>query len=1501
VVVGLPPPPTLAAALAARTVQVTETRTVDVASGFAGRIDSYTAVSGDAAILAVTVDGSRVALTGVEVGSTTVTITAINAAGRAARSFNVTVTALEAPRTAAAPLARTIAVGGELDIDVADAFTGIIHGYTATSDNTPVATTSVDGSTVTLVGVAEGTATVTLAAANAAGQASVDLPVTVQAADELTLAVAAPSHCLGSEGTLAPGGGRRGVGSMDVTHHVSGGAGPYTITSPDAPDVTRTGPTGTLTVSCARRGVGLGSVGPEVNVVEAGPRTIRIDVTDNTGATTHADILVEVAEDAYTTEYNGGLMHPGRTYVLGTPDEWVLLTLPEGLTLRFTGLSEHNMAHFTEPTSGAEIILDWTTGAEIRRTIPTTAGRERRSAGSTQRFAPQAATAPTILTALSATGVLLSALAVAKPTGPTYGATSTEWRPYDGLPDRVMRNGAWIYPEVAVHPRMLIGESIRVCTSVANTDMAASHIRDSVTAWNHKIRTENPAFPRNVFVFYRVCPQNARDIDVTVIVVPNAMIKDDEYCRVDVLGCAEIMVTGYNPPTIRGKRIFVRKSHSAMGQTVIHELGHFLGLGDYHDSHARSCMSSDEYKSIMASGKCRTDAIQSRDLEDLHDIYYPGARTLMQFFSLGPDSWQMFSGFPPPDTGGRVRAPKYVSNALNYIVHRRAADSSNVWEPIGWFSRDLIAKFLVAGRIYKQVDKLPNLLVQDLRLRTALDDIVGYEFRVVGITGGDIMSAAKLSLGAPAVVYGPPSKPENLVAVVSDQDVVLSWGSVPGATDYYVHVYYLGGVEPYRSEVVRADPSMCRTQVTVSGLASRVTHVFRVEAVRSGVFMRSEMSEEVTARLSSGRNPRWLVGGVPSSDQRAALPGSCVVPVEVGPVVGVSMSCPADGYLWVERVVGGGVVCDRLDSAPSVAGERVAKCPKVAPEYAVVSVGGVEKCRRVLVAAPAESLGDPECAEGFDPVLGGASCSMTDSVAATATLGCGDGYDLVNLGTPLCYDSVAASASTEDECRSGYRLVGSRCVSSVAATETVRYSCRAPYSLVNLGTPLCYGSVAASASTEDECRSGYRLVSRLVGGSSVRLCERTVAATATVTYSCEAGFTLVNLGVRFCYRSVAASGSTVHECRSGYRLVSRLVGGSSVRLCERTVAASAAYSCDSGYTRSGRFCSKHIYTSPRNGSCPAGYTAFFNGFAHLCRKKVTVAATVTYSCLRGYTLSGRTCTRRVAPTSRTTYSCDAGYTLSGRTCTRRVAPTAATTYSCDAGYTLSGRTCTRRVAPTSRVVHDCDDAPAGYTLSGTNCVHSTAPISTPGYHCNNAPAGHTLSGVYCVHRVAPTSRVVYDCDKAPAGYTLSGAKCTHTTATTTNYHCNNAPAGYTLSGVNCVKTTTKPPTRPTIYTCRADYTRIEPADAADKPTCTKIDIIAATVTTTPRGCDATPPGEPPYQLQQDHIAGTIRHTCERTITVDATITKTHTCPTRYKLNKTIRGGQIEYTCRLNTH
>ena len=197
-------------------------------------------------------------------------------------------------------------------------------------------------------------------------------PYTTDTAPALPLSVAvdSPGWCLGSEGVLGPG-GRRGFGSVGVTYAVRGGVGPYTITSPAAPGAVHSAPSGAITVSCARDGIDPAPVSPSVNVVEAGPKTVRVDVTDSVGATAYAEIVVEVAENAYTTEYNDGIMCAGRTYVLGDPDpgDWVLITLPPGLYMRFRGLNPHGTAHFEEITTGSELILDWHTGEELSRTI----------------------------------------------------------------------------------------------------------------------------------------------------------------------------------------------------------------------------------------------------------------------------------------------------------------------------------------------------------------------------------------------------------------------------------------------------------------------------------------------------------------------------------------------------------------------------------------------------------------------------------------------------------------------------------------------------------------------------------------------------------------------------------------------------------------------------------------------------------------------------------------------------------------------------------------------------------------------------------------------------------------------------------------------------------------------------------------------------------------------------------------------------------------------------
>ena len=73
---------------------------VNVASAFAGDVDSYGATAGDGKVVGVSVSGSRVSLTGLTSGVTTVTVSATNANGSALQTFRVTV---REPATSAEP------------------------------------------------------------------------------------------------------------------------------------------------------------------------------------------------------------------------------------------------------------------------------------------------------------------------------------------------------------------------------------------------------------------------------------------------------------------------------------------------------------------------------------------------------------------------------------------------------------------------------------------------------------------------------------------------------------------------------------------------------------------------------------------------------------------------------------------------------------------------------------------------------------------------------------------------------------------------------------------------------------------------------------------------------------------------------------------------------------------------------------------------------------------------------------------------------------------------------------------------------------------------------------------------------------------------------------------------------------------------------------------------------------------------------------------------------
>ena len=135
---------------------------------FGGRHVECFAESSDDSVAVAYIQGYRVRIVPVGAGTATITVGALNEAGSAEQTFEVTVT--YPPPGMGGPLPDAmVRVTESLSVDVAEAFTGLVHSYSAMSSSEANATVSVANSTLTLVGVAHGAVTVTVGATNAAG------------------------------------------------------------------------------------------------------------------------------------------------------------------------------------------------------------------------------------------------------------------------------------------------------------------------------------------------------------------------------------------------------------------------------------------------------------------------------------------------------------------------------------------------------------------------------------------------------------------------------------------------------------------------------------------------------------------------------------------------------------------------------------------------------------------------------------------------------------------------------------------------------------------------------------------------------------------------------------------------------------------------------------------------------------------------------------------------------------------------------------------------------------------------------------------------------------------------------------------------------------------------------------------------------------------------------------------------------------------------------------
>ena len=169
--------PTPVGTISGQTVEVGDSVTVDMSAYFNdpdGDTLRYNAASPNARVATVSVSGSTVTVSGVAVGSATITVTATDPEGLSAtQQFVVTVsTGNRQPVVVARIPAQTMTVGAHATVDASSYFSdpdGDVLTYGAGSSDAAVVGVSVSGSQLSVTGVAAGSATVTVTATDPGG------------------------------------------------------------------------------------------------------------------------------------------------------------------------------------------------------------------------------------------------------------------------------------------------------------------------------------------------------------------------------------------------------------------------------------------------------------------------------------------------------------------------------------------------------------------------------------------------------------------------------------------------------------------------------------------------------------------------------------------------------------------------------------------------------------------------------------------------------------------------------------------------------------------------------------------------------------------------------------------------------------------------------------------------------------------------------------------------------------------------------------------------------------------------------------------------------------------------------------------------------------------------------------------------------------------------------------------------------------------------------------
>ena len=318
---------------------------LDASAAFAGSVDSYTAISDNAAAVSASMTGSVVRLTAVTAGVAFVEVRAGNVGGSATQWIGVVSRAV-------------VGQGEDPERDADDA-----------EDMLPLENEDPPPE------------------AGGAGDNDSDRSVTGDDAPPLAIALVSQAWCFTwemhgmfmGEGEELPPLSRNEVERFSLSYRVVGGRPPYVVTSPDA-YAPASSETGVLRIACGIPTSSSAGPGDRTYLPrDAGPLRITVSVTDADGATANAEVVIVMSPGALSFIRDDGLCRtiievpgmekPGYNYVLGTSSAWTPVTLAPSLDLQFEGLDANGIATFADRDTGWEIQLDWLTGAEVARTV----------------------------------------------------------------------------------------------------------------------------------------------------------------------------------------------------------------------------------------------------------------------------------------------------------------------------------------------------------------------------------------------------------------------------------------------------------------------------------------------------------------------------------------------------------------------------------------------------------------------------------------------------------------------------------------------------------------------------------------------------------------------------------------------------------------------------------------------------------------------------------------------------------------------------------------------------------------------------------------------------------------------------------------------------------------------------------------------------------------------------------------------------------------------------